>query len=886
MRNPSSFVALALLALNVAVSVQAATYKFGLALPITGADAPTELVAAIRDLVTLGMEDVNAWAATNFPGNTFVLSNIYDTQSSDAVAVRAMFDANQSGIVGMIGEFGSDATMPMALAGNQFNIWQCSGSSTTPQLSDKSQFQRFFRTIPPDNVQGTVLALFVKKMGWDSCAVLAVSNTFGEGLTSRFLATAANLKLNIMTVQTFSTSSETAIANGYLGAVQAIRNSGTRIVLFFGTETDFAAIAKDAQSQGIIGNSEWVWVGTEAVAVLSQALVKHKFSPQVLQLTDGMFYPFIKEKGDQFLPFLARYQKKFNQPDTPYYGTVTLDCAHALARGIAAMVKQIGENNVLTRNVGNKSISDFVQNFTSPTSGAVNFNAQGDRTGLFTIYNMYQGSVAPAAELDVVALAMTKSDTPAKFFGGSTAVPLDKPIQARKYPMYTDVGAIAVLGLSAVLVVLVIGTYGFLVVHRNHPNVRQMSLPMLGLISLGLCMTLGSTVLWVDTPTALTCNLNRWLFVIGFEFTMGATAAKAYRIWKIFDNSTLRKLNKLSNTYLMLGCISVILIQVAILAVFTALAPPSPQLRTSFEAYYYECASSNPSLDRAFAITSLVYNGILVLAVTYLAYKTRKSYSQYRESVYIMYSLQNIFLSALIVSPFLFINLGDFNLGAYFIRALTVNYAVTFTFVCLVGRIALGLHQAITKTSATGVKMSLSNNASSSNGGISSGEVLPGKPTTLTGKYPVKVANALFKTWHTHRLTLFALEGFLGMTRMNNDAEQGKLFKLRSIQFDPSPASYPLCLEIRADSTSYMIQFNKEDDKLTWVRALSVHCLVMSKSSATKSSIPGMSTAGATGGQASTMAPGMAASRAMQFTVTGGHHGAMSQVQSQYKPSS
>ncbi|ORZ41341.1 hypothetical protein BCR44DRAFT_114775, partial [Catenaria anguillulae PL171] len=51
----------------------------------------------------------------------------------------------------------------------------------------------------------------------------------------------------------------------------------------------------------------------------------------------------------------------------------------------------------------------------------------------------------------------------------------------------------------------------------------------------------------------------------------------------------------------------------------------------------------------------------------------------------------------------------------------------------------------------------------------------------------------------------------------------------------PAPSSYPLCIEIRADSASYLIQFSKEEDKSKWVRALSVHCLVMSKSSANRS---------------------------------------------------
>lgn len=214
----------------------------------------------------------------------------------------------------------------------------------------------------------------------------------------------------------------------------------------------------------------------------------------------------------------------------------------------------------------------------------------------------------------------------------------------------------------------------------------------------------------------------------------------------------------------------------------------------------------------------------------YIQYKTRNAYSAFRESVFISYSVQNIFLCGVVVSPFLYMSRKDFALAAFFIEFLAVWYCVCFSFGCLVGRIAAVL--VLARKNDIGVKMGIEGGASS--GGASSSEPIPGKASTLQGKYPVKINNRLFETWHTQRLTLFALEGFLGLTRLANRTEQGKLFRLRSLQFDPEPSSYPLCIEIRADSASYLIQFSKDEDRAKWIRALSVHCLAMSRSSSSR----------------------------------------------------
>ncbi|KNE56953.1 hypothetical protein AMAG_02720 [Allomyces macrogynus ATCC 38327] len=834
-------------ALLAAVPVAGATeFKIAVSLPLS---SPGDGYSAtgIKEALEMGFDEVNQWAASSFNGNKFSML-MYDSYNSTSSSVKNMFQADKDGAVAMVGDYLSSTVIPQALAGNNFQMWQCSASASSPTLSNKSDFKYFFRTIPADKTQGAALAIFVKGMGWKNVAIMASSDDYGEGIKQVFTEKAGDLGLRIASVQSYSPGDPTG--RSYDIAVEGIRTSGVRVIVFMGLHEDLIPIARIARKAGVIG-ADWAWVASEGVSTLDEAIMHAEaqgdhstYSDQDKENTNGLIFMFPAESGAGFKDFLAAYQQRFKRPDTLFYATLFKDCLTALARGIAKMVKATSEKDVLARKFGNNQIGDFLETFTSSTSGTVEFDKNGDRIMDYSAINLYNMKRTVAWTVRLRSQTIEQRADPT-FFSGTKEPPKDEPDLQRGYPLFTDIGAIVTMGLAGLLILLIVGTLGYLTVNREHSAVKHMSLPFISLTCAGLVFVLGATFLWVGQPTPLTCMLRRWIFLIGFELTMSAVAAKAYRLYKIFDNAALSKLHKLSNVNLMIGCSLIILIQIGMLAAFTFLAPQKSVHIVSFSSDTYECVADNAGMDRLFNILSLVYNGLLVAAVAYLAFVTRKAYSQFRESVFIMYSVQNIFLSAVVVSPFLFIIGGDFALGAYYIKALTVCYAVAFTYACLVGRIALALHLAKSKSANTGVKMNLSNDPSSSgNNGISSAENLPGKPQTMHGKYPVKIANKLFETWHTNRVMLLALEGYLALTRNTGSTESGKLFKLRSITFDPNPPSYPICLEIRADTTSYLIQFNKEEDKQKWVRALSVHCLIMSKSSANKSSNNGVSNLG------------------------------------------
>ncbi|KAJ3350273.1 Metabotropic glutamate receptor 2 [Allomyces javanicus] len=839
---------LVLAAVTLPVLAAGGTFKIVVSLPETESKVTSGTVVSIQESLKVALDQVNAWAGAN--GNHTFQLDFKDTGKSLAPAVKSVFDAAKDGAVGLIGEKGSTITIPMALAANQFQMWQCSGSATSPTLSNKAEYRYFYRTIPPDSVQGAFIARFVRLMGWRSVAILFTGDSYGQGIMTTFSNEAVNQEITITTSQSFTASDVQA---DYTHELDAIQSSGTRIVVFLGTTTDFISIARHARARGMIA-ADWVWIGSDGVNDLADTLYAqgNKYSDTDRENSNGVLVAFPTTQGPQFQAFWSAYQAKYpGRQGLAATATLFADCLQTMARGIVKLAGSIGVDKVNQRAYpSSMTVKDFVDKLDG-VSGAVSFDENADRIADYTLRNLWNGQSNVVYTLAATASAsLTASSTAVKFFGGSSSTPPDRPSSMLAYVTYKSIGGIIIMGIDALLILTVIAATIYLYTQREHASVKSMALFFLLQISLGIVMVLATIFLWIDVPTTLTCNLQTWMFVIGLQLVLSAVAAKAYRIFKVFDNRQLAKLHKLSDTRLFLGCIAILLIQTGISAAWTLVAPLEPTLMATATSVSYKCASRNATLDTLFQTITLVYNALLLGLVTVLAFHTRKAYSLFRESKFIAYTAQNIFLCGVVVTPFLYLATESFALAAWFIKTFVVMYAAGFSFAALVGRIALVPYMESKKAAkGSGVKMSYSGDNGSSNDGTSSAEHMPGKMSTMSGKYPVKVANKLFETWHTNRITLFALEGFLGITRLTNNTEQGTLFKLRSLQFDPDPPSYPMCIEIRADSKSYCVQFAKNDDKQKWVKALSVHCLVFSKSGGGSSR--GNGTTNVTGGPVS-----------------------------------
>ncbi|KNE71171.1 hypothetical protein AMAG_15833 [Allomyces macrogynus ATCC 38327] len=490
-----------------------------------------------------------------------------------SAAVDNVFVANRTGAVGIIGEMSSSPTTAMALSASQFQLWQCSGSVTDPDLSDKSNVPFFMRTIPSDTFQGRMLARFVHLVQWHTVALLFSSDSYGTNLMSTFTDEAAKRNITIATSQSFSSTDPRTHAP----AIAAIKTAGTRVVMFFGTADQFVALAREARAVSILGSDEWTWVGSDGLSGLLPLVAdKSRYSNADRDL-DGLLYAFPVEQGAAYAAFQTRFAAKYPTAMIHRYAVLYRDCLFAMARGIMKLAGRLSPATVLKRSYPSSiSLADFLDPFDG-TSGVVTYDANGDRLGDYAIVNVYGGKEETVFTLPVNGTKLVPGSAALKFYGGSSTIPSDVPKYRLGYPTWTSATGIVVMALTAIMIVVVVLTNLYLALNQHESSVKHMAMPFLTQISVGFVLLLSTVFLSIDVPTVGTCHAQAWTFVLGFELVISAVAAKTWRIWRVFDNAKLRKLAHLNNGRLFLGCLAIMAVQIVIMVVWTALAPVRPR---------------------------------------------------------------------------------------------------------------------------------------------------------------------------------------------------------------------------------------------------------------------------------------------------------------------
>ncbi|KAJ3357588.1 hypothetical protein GGF32_000939 [Allomyces javanicus] len=738
-----------LLVVGPTALVTATTFKITAVLPLTDSGS-SSVAAGIQDalLAAQGIIDQAVLGS-----NHTVALSIKDSAGNLTVATKEVFDAAHDGAVAIIGEVGSSVTIPLALATTNLGLWTCSGSATAPDLAATKGFPFFFRTLSSDVEQGRFLARFVHLMLWQRVAVLYCSDAYGLGLSSVFRDEADAQSVQITAMQSFSSMDH----NGYTPALTAIKDSGTRIIVFFGLAADLIDIARRARELDMIGNG-YVWIGADGISDLPDVLTTTGKASDIENCNGVLFSLPNQQGGAQYPAFWNTFHAAFpKRADVPPYATLFVDCYQALARGLVHLASKYGADTVFKRAYpAGITVSDAVVPFEG-VSGPVAIDADGNRIADFVIQNMWKGRAATVFTHPPGATALKPTSATVRFYDGTSNVPSDRPEQHDGYVRWASAGGIGIAAVTAVLIAVVVATTGYLFLSRTHPG--------------------------------------------------------SYRVWRVFDLShRVEKLHRLNDTWLLLACLAIALGQALILTLSTVFAPLEPVLISTATSVSYKCTAGKSTWSILSQALLLVYNLGLFVSVLYLAFKTRKAFSTFKETTYIGYACQNLFICAAIIVPLRYHAPDSIALTAYIIRTVLLLYASLFTFLLLVARVALVPFMA-KRQSMLDMQIMWGNAP---------------WPWSSSDK-----GNSLFAPWRTHRLTLFALEGWLALSRVTKDTECGKLFKLRTVAFDPHPAAAgdsTTCIELRVDSTSYLVECASETEKSRWVRALATHCPMYSRS--------------------------------------------------------
>ncbi|HEY8370567.1 MAG TPA: branched-chain amino acid ABC transporter substrate-binding protein [Thermodesulfobacteriota bacterium] len=356
--------ALVVAAAGFATDVTAATYKIGVAGPMTGDQG--KMGQDIHNGVKLAIQE---WMAEN-PGHkveTVVGDDQHDPKQAVAVANKFV----NEGVIGVIGHYNSSCSIPASTVYLEGNIVQITPASTNPTFTDRGMWN-VFRVCGRDDQQGIVAAKFVADKGIKRIAILHDKTTYGQGLADAFRDA---LKKNHNMEPVFY-GGITQGDKDFTAALTSVKAQNPEVLYFGGIYPEAGLLAKQAKDLGI--NARFMsgdgTIDPEFVKIAGKAAAEGSwltFSPDIRNI------PTAKAS-------VEAYEKQFG-PVGPYsiYSYVS-------AKILLEAVKATGAKSARD----SKKIADHIRNTTWNTAyGTLKFDKKGDVTeSPYVVYETRDGN--------------------------------------------------------------------------------------------------------------------------------------------------------------------------------------------------------------------------------------------------------------------------------------------------------------------------------------------------------------------------------------------------------------------------------------------------------------------------------------------------------------
>ncbi|KAI9289068.1 periplasmic binding protein-like I [Umbelopsis sp. AD052] len=204
-------------------------------------------------------------------------------QTSVTDAVYAAVTLLQQGVVGVIGDVSSSWTSLSALMTGALQIPQCSFSASAISLSDKSQYQYFFRTIPTQIIFADTMLAYVANQGWDKVSILYSDDALGQQLCEEAIIKAGLMNIHIVTYQAFY---KNGIQSDTASTLKNFTDSGARIIIVAAVGDPQNAIMVQAATMGYLDDS-YVWLLIGAVGSTLENAVSTYNTDVIQRIANG-----------------------------------------------------------------------------------------------------------------------------------------------------------------------------------------------------------------------------------------------------------------------------------------------------------------------------------------------------------------------------------------------------------------------------------------------------------------------------------------------------------------------------------------------------------------------------------------------------------------------
>ncbi|KAI8842571.1 periplasmic binding protein-like I [Chytridium lagenaria] len=718
----------------------------------------------------------------------YLVTNVALVSTVDVpLAVLVPLDDPYFVYLGYLENFSSGITVPVALAMNSFQVYQCSGASTTPELSNKDMFPYFLGPVPSDENQGKALVKLLAFFQWRKVALITVNTSYGIGGETPYNLSRVSYRLQQEKTSPSSATKPTTEALRTLDSKWIpYKDSDARVIVVIGYDIDTINILRAASKRHLVG-PEYVWIGTDAVQTMFNLLydseTRGSFSDEDRRISEGMMFTVPSERGGKGWDiFNKRYESLVGELPMPY-SYFYRDCLLTFALGIKRSIGNGRAPSNITSLFSSMSRSTFTNVTFEGASGLVMFDDKGDRLSNYLVQNIVRGKLVESIQIvgENFTIQVLQEVV---FAGGATSPPPDGKILMREVIERTSTIGVVIIIFHIMGILSCFAAGVVIVLNRATTPIRQTSMLFLLIEGTGIAIVYGSVYGWIGRfeDSKLACLAQQWLGWIGFSTVMQAVIPRCWRIYCIFENNRLQNASYLRDHLLYGSSIWFTVINVILLTTWSVMDPLRPTMVTVDDRslFHYECQSRSLYLQEAFTIALLVYNGVLLSIAILLAYVSRKVLSSYRETAYILYGAQNILLCSVLVIGLVY---GASRSGAYIIASATL-----LTKESLLKLRGSGEQMG----SEVDVKDSLDFNSDTLG------------PVEIT--IPVKDGSRVLATWEKKMVIYHPITRNFGIVDTKTMVGELAIFS-SSVNIQKS-TTYPDCLDIRFGSKYRVLQFS------------------------------------------------------------------------------
>ena len=377
--------------------------------------------------------------------DTCAVSTLALDQSLHFLSVNSLdLDPTSREISGVVGAAASSVSIAVANLFRLFNIPQVSYASTSKQLSDKSRYDYFLRTVPPDQLQARAMAAIARHFNWTYISLVSTEGAYGQDGIKAFVdeyTATDNMSDTSWCVAADIVLSLEAAREEYDDAVsqliEPVINNAT-VVLLFGQLATAEGLLGAVQRRKLIdptfSNMSFTWIASDAWAdsipddyynvaagLLGVSPVYHlsdEFDSYFTSLNPLTYYnnPWFREYWEDVFhctfnngsnsttmcnPTVQSLASSISGYKQNSKVTFTMDAVLAFARALDAMIKDHCNSSVLCPAIvdirgrldGELLLQYLkVASFEGYSADSIQFDDSGDPKGGYLIRNLVRDS--------------------------------------------------------------------------------------------------------------------------------------------------------------------------------------------------------------------------------------------------------------------------------------------------------------------------------------------------------------------------------------------------------------------------------------------------------------------------------------------------------------